>query len=492
MSDANAAHGLILRGGASAGAGLVFRLGARLLFMFVAARLFGAAAFGAYSLAVATVELAVAVGGLGMKRYLFKLLEDRGARLPGHVLVDAILLVTLTSILLSAAMTLVAVLMPSNLLAAQTATGMLWAAPMIAGQSLIDLLGSATRWKHVMRYTVVSRSLVEPYVGTAGAIIAYLLGYKSAGLLVGYGAGTLAALAYTAFGTGLCFGGLDLASYRPRAMQLLGTLREAGMATATDTAAALFYRIDLYLVGAFLGEAPAGVYAMARQFRTPIRQTRQAFDSLLTPIVAKTLSADGPSATATAIASATRMILAIQLALVLALIVAGEPVLRWFGPEFVSGYLATVLLGAAETIQGAYSITDLLLLYLRARLALLVTLVMSAVNLVAAVPLIFAFGIDGAALSVLIAFVSGAVSRRLLLRTRFAVSTPLLHSAGPLFAGAVAAAIGVVAHRYVSEGAPVSHHAAVLAAVLAVYGGVSLAWQRITGESWQLSGFRVA
>src|SRR5690606_29598265 len=71
---------LILRGGASAGLGLALRLGARLVFLVIAAQLFGAALFGAFSLAIAVVELAVAVGGLGMKRYLFKLLEDPGER----------------------------------------------------------------------------------------------------------------------------------------------------------------------------------------------------------------------------------------------------------------------------------------------------------------------------------------------------------------------------------------------------------------------------
>jgi O-antigen/teichoic acid export membrane protein len=492
MSDENRAQGLILRGGASAGLGLVFRLGARLVFMFMAARLFGAAAFGAYSLAVATVELAVAIGGLGMKRYLFKLLEERGERAPGHVLLDAILLVALASILLSGAIALAAAIVPRSLLAEQTATGMLWAAPMVAGQALIDLLGAATRWKHRMRYEVVSRSLVEPYVGTAGAIAAYFAGLHATGLLVGYGAGTLAALAYTAFGMRRCYGSLDVLGYRPRAIQLFVTLRESLMPTATDAAAALFYRLDLYLVGAFLGEAPAGIYAMARQFRTPIRQTRQAFDSLLTPIVAKTLSADGPANTATAIASATRMILAIQLAMVLALIAIGAPILGWFGPEFVGGYVATVVLGTAETIQGAFSITDLLLLYLRARLALLVTLAMSVVNVAAALPLIAAYGIDGAALSVLIAFVAGALLRRILLRTRFAVTTPLLHSGGPLLAGAAAALVAIVGHRYVPPMAPLPLQLTLLAAVLAIYAGAILLWQRATGESLQLTGFRVA
>lgn len=490
MTDDHNAQGLILRGGASAGLGLVFRLGARLVFMFMAARLFGAAAFGAYSLVVAIVELAVAIGGLGMKRYLFKLLEERGEREPGHILLDTIMLVVLTSLFMSAGIALIAALMPRSVLAAQTAAGMLWAAPMVAGQALIDLLSAATRWKHLMRYAVVSRSLVEPYVGTAGAVAAYLLGFHATGLLIGYGAGTLAALAYTAVGTWACYGGLSFGSYRPSAAQLAGTFRESAMATATDAAAALFYRIDLYLVGALLGEAPAGIYAMARQFRTPIRQTRQAFDSLLTPIVAKTLSADGPATTATAIASAVRMILAIQLAMVVALIAVGDDILGWFGPAFVVGYGSTVVLGLAETIQGAFSITDLLLLYLRARLALLVTVVMSIANVAAALPLIAWYGIDGAALSVLIAFVAGALSRRMLLQSRFAVRTPLLHAAGPLLAGG-SAALAALASRYELLGG-FQLHLATLVAALAIYcGGIAL-WQRSTGETLRLSGFRVA
>ena len=105
-SDADA-HRLILRGGGSAAAGYAIRFGARLLFLFVAARLFGVSLFGAYSLAVAAVELAVAIGGLGMKRYLFRLLEERPPDRPAEsVVLDAALLVGGASLVLAAAMML--------------------------------------------------------------------------------------------------------------------------------------------------------------------------------------------------------------------------------------------------------------------------------------------------------------------------------------------------------------------------------------------------
>ena len=35
-----------------------------------------------------------------------------------------------------------------------------------------------------------------------------------------------------------------------------------------------------------LGQSPAGIYAMARQIRIPVRQVRQSFDGILTPLIA--------------------------------------------------------------------------------------------------------------------------------------------------------------------------------------------------------------
>ena len=492
MSHDTRAHRPIVRGGMSAGAGLAVRLGARIVFLIIAAQLFGAALFGAFSLAVAVVELAATAATLGMKRYLFKLLEERGERTQGHALLDTVLLVAAAGLLLGGAIALAALVTPRELLAEQTALALLFVAPMVAGQALLDLLLAATRWKHRMRYDVVARSLIEPYVGVAGALAAYLAGFEIAGLLIGYAAGTLAALAYAAWGTRRCFGSLGLRRYRPKPAELRATLQATAMPTATDTVAAFFGRADLYLVGLLLGEAPAGIYAMARQLKTPIRQVRQACDSLLTPIVARTLSADGPASTSAAIASATRMILAVQLALVLTLVTLGEAMLDWFNPEFAPAYAALLLLAAAETIQGAFSVSDLLLLYLRARLALWVTFGMIAIHLATAVPLIEAYGIDGAALSVLIAIGAGAVLRRMLLKSRFGLTTPLWHSAGPLLAAAVATIAAVAAHRTIPIDATPPVHLGALAGVLALYWAGLWIWQRATGETLRLTGFRAA
>lgn len=109
------AQRLILRGTSSAALGFVIRLAARLLFVFIAGRLFGVALFGAFSIAVAVVELAVTIGGAGMKRQLFKLLDEgHHLRSPPHIVIDGIVLVFVASFICAAPIMLAVGLAPAR------------------------------------------------------------------------------------------------------------------------------------------------------------------------------------------------------------------------------------------------------------------------------------------------------------------------------------------------------------------------------------------
>lgn len=191
---------MILRGASASVAGLGVRLGARLVFLIVAGQLYGAALFGAYSLAVAAIELAVALGGLSMKRLIFQHLDERGARPADHVLADALVLVTLVSLLLAGALMAIVALLPEALVSANTGRALILLAPMIVGQAVLDLLLAATRWTQMIRYEVIGRSIVEPYAVLAAAAAAFYAGYAASGLLIAYWAGTLAALAFALAG----------------------------------------------------------------------------------------------------------------------------------------------------------------------------------------------------------------------------------------------------------------------------------------------------
>jgi O-antigen/teichoic acid export membrane protein len=352
---------------------------------------------------------------------------------------------------------------------------------------LLDLFSAATRWRHLIRYEVVGRSIVEPYAGVVGTIAAFLLGFTGAGLLVGYWAGTLAALLYVLLGARRSLGGFDLRRYRTRPAVLLAMLHGTWANTATDFLNALYGRMDLYLVGLILGEGAAGIYGMARQVRTPIRQVRQSFDGLLTPIVAKTLAATGPIETGRALARAARLILVIQLPVLIILAAIGMPLLKAIGPGFAVGYWALLLLAAAESIQGAFGLGDLIFVYRRPGLGLWITGASILLGLLGGLILIPEWGVTGAGLAVLLTYSVRAVHRRYVLRASFGIRTPIGYNVGPLAATAVATLAAILAaHAF---HAPTLIYAGAAAAGLAAYAVLLFAWLRLTGESLKMHGF---
>ncbi|HEV2816414.1 MAG TPA: oligosaccharide flippase family protein [Allosphingosinicella sp.] len=488
---ASTAQRLILRGGRSAALGFLIRFGARLLFVLVAGRLFGAALFGAYAVAVAVVELAVTVGGAGLKRQIFKLLdEEQGGRTPPHILIDAAILVFAASLVCVAPVMLAMAILPGTMVADNTETALLLLAPMILGQALLDLLLAATRWTHRMRYQVWARSVIEPYAGVAAAILAWALGWRETGLILGYWAGTMAALVYALAGARACLGPFRLFAWRFAPARIAAIVRATALPTLSDFTNALAGRLDLYLVGLFLGEAPAGIYGMAQQVRTPIRQVRQSFDGLLTPIVSRTLSHGGPARTGRATASASRLILAIQLPALVGLAVLGEPLLRAIGPEFVAGYWAMLLLAAAESIQGAFGVSDLIFFYRRPQLVIFITLVSASLNVVAGWLLIARYGVAGGALAALIAVAGAALARRALLRGVFGVAVPLRYVAAPFSAAAADLGVALIVLALPLESAALRLSLAFLLG-LAAYAAVLKGALWATGQSLSLTHFVV-
>lgn len=482
MSGKDEGGRLIVRGAQATWIGFAIRLAGRLAFLFVAGRLFGAAAFGAFALAVAAVELAVGVGSLGTKKTLFQLLDGewaKDARPLSHALIDAAFLVTLASLLLGGVIAVAALAVPPSLLGPPVATALLLLAPMVAGQALLDLFLAATRWTHAIRHEVVARSLIEPWTMLAGCTGAWLLGWRAEGLAIGYGLGTLAALVYSAAAARRRLGGLRLAAWRPDPRALAETVRGSAANTATDLLNVLYNRVDLYLVGVLLGEAAAGIYGMARQLAAPLRQIRQSFDGLLIPLAARSLAAGGARGAGAALASATRLVLVLQLPLLLAFFAAGRPFLAWIGPEFAAAYWALVALAAAETLQAALSIGDLVFVYLRPRVGLWLTLASIVLGVAAALWLIPAFGTAGAGLSVLWAYGVRAAIRSWVLRARFGFDVPRAHNAVPLAAAACGAGVA-----WLAGGGWWA-----LAAAVAVYAALVASWLKATGQGLALAGF---
>ena len=478
MSVAEDPGRTIMRGAQANALGFLLRFGGRLIFLFVAARLYGAHLYGAFILAAAIVELMVAVGGLSTKKTLYPLLDraaEDGGRPLRHIVFDAALLVASASLALGLLIAAGAMLIAPPELAA----ALILLAPMVAGQALLDLAIAAARWHGKVRYEVMSRSLIEPWFLALGAIAAYRLGLGEYGLAAAYWCGTIAALGYGLSAVARLYPRPAAHPYGPDRATLRRLAGAAGANTAGDFLNALYTRADLYLAGLLLGPAAAGIYGMARQVATPVRQVWQSFDALLAPAVARTIGRGGAAGVTEGLASASRLMLVIQLPLLIAMLAIGQPLMAWLGPGFEAGFWALVILGAAEVLQSALGVGDLVFVYLKPRIGLYLTAISIAAGTIAALLLIPSLGITGAAFALLTAYALRSVLRFAVLRRRFGMPVPRAHLAGPL-AAAAAAAVAVLM---------VPGPALALAAGLALYAALVALWLKLTGQRLALTGF---
>ena len=484
---------LVLHGGLVSGLGYALRIGARLLAFLFAAWLFGATLFGAFVIAIAILDAAVIAAGLSTKWVLFKWLDENraaGDRPDSHVLLDAALLVLGASLLLSVLIAAGAIALPD--FEPQTRMALLALLATLPLQALTDLALTATRWTEVMRYELVAKSVIQPLLSIVLALVAYSVGWRELGLPLAFVAGTAAGLAYALVGVERRFGGLRLAAYRPNPATLLSRLRSAAHTTGADLTDALYNRVDIYVVGFLLGAHAAGVYGLARQMSLPVRQAKQSFDSMLIPLVSRTVARFGPGPAAGCIATASRFVLLVQLPVVILLAALGFPLLRLAGDDFIAGFGALLLLALAETVQGAFALGELLLVYNRPRTAMALTLVSLALGAAGAVLLAPWYGLSGIAAAVLASYAVRGLLRRFVLGRAFAMRVPFRLWAAPVAAGTAGLAAAFLASRAVSgAGEPTAAAAAALAG-LAAYALAVAAWLTLSGATLLPEGFAAA
>ncbi len=296
-------------------------------------------------------------------------------------------------------------------------------------------------------------------------------------------------LAYTIYGLGRCYEGFALRRFRPSPRRIWRHFRAAIPSTGTDLIDAFATRLDIYVVGLLLGETAAGIYGMARQLSMPIRQTREAFDGMLVPVVARTFTHKGATDTGVSTASVARLILLVQLVELIGLTVIGLPLLHALGRRFFLGYGALLCLIAAELIQGAFGVSELILIYSRPRVAVTMTAGFMVFAVGGAVLLEPEYGLTGIAFAILLSTAARALCRRLLLRHFHEVDISPFYWLWPLAAAAagLAAAEGLIWAFGPDRGFEIAIPAAL--AGLVVYGLALLAWVRLSGESLLPQGF---
>ena len=391
--------------------GLLVRLGARVPLLFIAGRAYGPALYGEFLIAAGLAETVAAVATLGFKRTLFTFMNEETQEDAGVAVRHALALgLGLGCLFAAALMALAPVLAP--LFGVPEAAGRIavfaWIVPVIVAT---EILLTATFFNRRLRYDVWARCVALPSTQTVVAGAFYMAGLTQVGLLASYAAALTAACLTALWGYSEQFGLKSLWG-RVKAARVVDMTKRSASTGAFDILTMLMSRIDMFVVGHFFSAEGVGLYGMAQQFLTLPDQIGKSFAPVVMPVLSQALHEGDLKRARSALAAMAPRQAALEGILVVAFVVAGPFLLKFFGgDQFEAAAPVLAILAIGVLVNDILSIAGLPLVVARPMVnpgAGIVTLVayLAAIAMVKD-----SFGIEGVAVISVVAALIGNLWR---------------------------------------------------------------------------------
>ena len=399
MSDAKAATpaadaapdadmAILARGGRLNVFGFVLRLAARLPFLFIAGRIYGAESLGRFAYAVLVVEFAAQIAALGLRRALPQLLAN--AKKPeACVVADAMMVAAIGAAFGMA----ILFAFPIAMYPTTEISGMdrLLAVTVLA-IAWTDIALAALAYQHDVVSTVRARAIVEPWVIS---IVAFAWSYISLrdGLIVSYVFSMVAALVAALIPLVRCYGLPH--GWRPDLPNAWRTAWRNVPVAAADAVEWASRRIDLAVLGAFMPASFVGIYYVAQQVATLPAKLKSSFEPVLGPAIARRIAVGDRAAVARQVRQVTYWIIAAQMGIALALAIPGHAVMGLIGSGFTGGTAMLAFLLAAEVIAAVAVVAEAALIYVARTANMVISILMLALEAGLAVALILIMRDEG-------------------------------------------------------------------------------------------------
>ncbi|WP_394999866.1 lipopolysaccharide biosynthesis protein [Sphingomonas sp.] len=409
---------MLARGGRLNAFGFILRLAARLPFLFIAGRVYGAEALGRFAYAVLIVEFAAQISAFGLRRGLAQLLAN--AKKP-HVCVvaDALLVALLGSVLCMA----VLMMFPRAMFPNSQVHGLDWLLPItVLAVSWTDISLAALAYRNDVGATVRARSLVEPW---AISIVAFAWSYISLrdGLIISYVfsmvAAMIAAMIPLVRSYGIPHG------WKPDLVGSWRTARKNSPLAAADAVEWASRRVDLAVLGLLMSPAFVGIYYVAQQVATLPAKLKSSFEPVLGPVIARNIAEGDLQAVAKQVRQVSYWIIAAQAGIALSLAMPGHAVMGLVGSNFTGGTATLGFLLAAEVIAATAVVSEAALIYVDRHRNMVISLIMLALEAGLAAALIIvirdigwdeAHQATGPAIALCLALGFASIAKSLLLR----------------------------------------------------------------------------
>ncbi|MDE1916516.1 MAG: oligosaccharide flippase family protein [Sphingomonadales bacterium] len=435
----------LAKGGRTNFFGFLLRLAARMPFLFIAGRLYGAAALGRFAYATVIVELAGQLCTLGQKRGIAQRLAEEKQH-TANIVADGILLSMMIAVATASFLWLVPdPMFPSGIYTDYDRLLVLTIFPT----TFCDIALAALAYRYDVAATVRARSIVEPWSLSIAAGLFYIAGtwgwfdsLKESGLSLAYiisiFASALAALWPLVRSYGLPH------RWRPHPLDIGRLALQTAPLAVADAVEWGTRKLDTVILGMFASPSSVGVYYVAQQVASLPQKLKTSFEPILGPVIIRNLRERNFPAIARQVCQVGFWITAAQLGIALALGIPGESVLALVGPQFIGGLGAVCFLLGAEVGAATAVVSEAALIYITPMRNLwisLATIALQAVLTVAGMYIDRAFGLDemdqassaAGALMVTLAISSIVKSRLLGRKLGLPISTwrwPLLAATG--------------------------------------------------------------
>jgi O-antigen/teichoic acid export membrane protein len=414
----------LARGGRLNVFGFALRLVARIPFIFIAARWYGAASLGRFAYAVLVVEFAAQIAALGLRRGLAQLLTD--AKKPQSCIVADALLVAAIG---SAVGTAILIGFPKAMYPTTPVGGLdrLLAITVLA-ISWTDIALAALAYQNDVGSTVRARSIIEPWTITiAACALAFLpvMVRRGDGLIIAYVLSMVAALVASIIPLIKCYGMPH--GWKPDLPLAWGTAVRNAPVAAADVVEWASRRIDLAVLGAFMPASLVGIYYAAQQVATLPAKLKTGFEPVLGPAITRKIASGDLPGIAKQVRQVTYWIIAAQLGIALALGIPGRAVMGLFGAGFSAGTAMLAFLLAAEVIAAMAVVSEAALIFVARTENMMISLVMLALEAALAAGLILvmkgeglptAFQATGPAIGLCVALAFASIAKPLLLKKK--------------------------------------------------------------------------
>jgi O-antigen/teichoic acid export membrane protein len=372
----------LARGGRINFMGFVLRLAARLPFLFIAGRIYGAAALGRFAYAILIVEFAAQLATLGLKRGLAQQLAQTD-KPHACVVWDGLLVAAIGSALMMGLL----MVFPQAMFPNSEINGLEWLLPItIIALAWSDITLAALAYRDDVGATVRARAIVEPWTIS---IAAFAWSYISTrdGLIIAYVLSMIGALIASLIPFLKSYGLPH--EWRPDPATLWRMARRNGPLAAADAVEWGSRRIDIAVLGLFFSPAVVGVYYVAQNVASLPSKLKTSFDPILGPVIARNIAANDKIAVAHQVRQVGFWVIAAQLGVALALGIPGEGVMGLVGPAFVAGTAALAFLLGAEVVAAMAAVSEAALIYVARHLNMWLSLGMLVLEILLAIGLIF-------------------------------------------------------------------------------------------------------